>query len=597
MRLRKTHKAPEKDIKGKPAKECDREIFWGYAHGMERRRSMAVEGLKKTLVLGHRNPDTDSICSAICYAGFKHQLTGENYEPCRAGNVNPETQYVLDYFNLKAPRLVENVKTQVKDIEIRKTKGVSRGISLKNAWGLMQENNVVTLPCVTEEGLLEGVITIGDITKSYMNLYDSSIISKACTKYANILDTLEGSMVVGDSETYFDQGKVLIAAANPDLMENYIEKHDLVILGNRYESQLCAIEMEAGCIIVCEGAGVSLTIRKLAQERGCAVITTPYDTYTTARLINQSMPISYFMTKENIIEFSEEDYLDDIREIMASKRHRDFPVLDSDGKYIGMISRRNLLGAKGKSIILVDHNEKSQAVEGMESADIREIIDHHRLGTVETMSPVFFRNQPLGCTATIIYQMYQENHMEIDKTTAGLLCSAIISDTLLFRSPTCTAVDKAAGLALAQIAGLDIEKYAIDMFSAGSNLKGKSDGDIFYQDFKRFTVGNSVFGIGQITSLNAVELKDLRSRMSVYTEKEREQHEIDMMFFMLTNILTESTDLICTGQGAEQLITTAFHVADEDVENVSAQTGIVKLPGVVSRKKQLAPQIMMALQQ
>ena len=558
---------------------------------------MAVEGLKKTLVLGHRNPDTDSICSAICYAGFKHQLTGENYEPCRAGNVNPETQYVLDYFNLKAPRLVENVKTQVKDIEIRKTKGVSRGISLKNAWGLMQENNVVTLPCVTEEGLLEGVITIGDITKSYMNLYDSSIISKACTKYANILDTLEGSMVVGDSEAYFDQGKVLIAAANPDLMENYIEKHDLVILGNRYESQLCAIEMEAGCIIVCEGAGVSLTIRKLAQERGCAVITTPYDTYTTARLINQSMPISYFMTKENIIEFSEEDYLDDIREIMASKRHRDFPVLDSDGKYIGMISRRNLLGAKGKSIILVDHNEKSQAVEGMESADIREIIDHHRLGTVETMSPVFFRNQPLGCTATIIYQMYQENHMEIDKTTAGLLCSAIISDTLLFRSPTCTAVDKAAGLALAQIAGLDVEKYAIDMFSAGSNLKGKSDGDIFYQDFKRFTVGNSVFGIGQITSLNAVELKDLRSRMSVYTEKEREQHEIDMMFFMLTNILTESTDLICTGQGAEQLITTAFHVADEDVENVSAQTGIVKLPGVVSRKKQLAPQIMMALQQ
>ena len=557
---------------------------------------MAVEELKKTLVLGHRNPDTDSICSAICYAGFKHQLTGENYEPCRAGNVNPETQYVLDYFKLKAPRLVENVKTQVKDIEIRKTKGVSRGISLKNAWGLMQENNVVTLPCVTEEGLLEGVITIGDITKSYMNLYDSSIISKACTKYANILDTLEGSMVVGDSEAYFDRGKVLIAAANPDLMENYIEKHDLVILGNRYESQLCAIEMEAGCIIVCEGAGVSLTIRKLAQERGCAVITTPYDTYTTARLINQSMPISYFMTKENIIEFSEEDYLDDIREIMASKRHRDFPILDSDGKYIGMISRRNLLGAKGKSIILVDHNERSQAVEGMESADIREIIDHHRLGTVETMSPVFFRNQPLGCTATIIYQMYQENHIEIDKTTAGLLCSAIISDTLLFRSPTCTPIDKAAGLALAQIAGLDIEKYAIDMFSAGSNLKGKSDGDIFYQDFKRFTVGNSVFGIGQITSLNAVELKDLRTRMSAYTEKEREQHEIDMMFFMLTNILTESTDLICTGQGAEQLIANAFRVKDEDMENVSGQTGIVKLPGVVSRKKQLAPQIMMALQ-
>ena len=400
---------------------------------------MAVEELKKTLVLGHRNPDTDSICSAICYAGFKHQLTGENYEPCRAGNVNPETQYVLDYFKLKAPRLVENVKTQVKDIEIRKTKGVSRGISLKNAWGLMQENNVVTLPCVTEEGLLEGVITIGDITKSYMNLYDSSIISKACTKYANILDTLEGSMVVGDSEAYFDRGKVLIAAANPDLMENYIEKHDLVILGNRYESQLCAIEMEAGCIIVCEGAGVSLTIRKLAQERGCAVITTPYDTYTTARLINQSMPISYFMTKENIIEFSEEDYLDDIREIMASKRHRDFPILDSDGKYIGMISRRNLLGAKGKSIILVDHNEKSQAVEGMESADIREIIDHHRLASELPYPPLISYIEPAASSASELVAEILEQVMptgEISKECADLMLAGMLLDTDQFTRNT-----------------------------------------------------------------------------------------------------------------------------------------------------------------
>ncbi len=378
-------------------------------------------------------------------------------------------------------------------------------------------------------------------------------------------------------------------------MENYIEKNDLVILGNRYESQLCAIEMEAGCIIVCEGAGVSLTIRKLAQERGCTVMTTPYDTYTTARLINQSMPVSHFMTMENVIAFSDEDYLDDIRDIMASKRHRDFPILDGDGKYLGMISRRNLLGAKGKQIILVDHNERSQAVEGMENADIREIIDHHRLGTVETMSPVFFRNQPLGCTATIICQMYQEAGADIDKTTAGLLCSAIISDTLLFRSPTCTAVDKAAASDLAEIAGIKMEEYARKMFAAGSNLKGKSDEDIFYQDFKRFTAGNSVFGIGQITSLNPVELEELKGRMLAYSEKAREQHNVDMMFFMLTNILKESTELICVGPGAEQLVATAFHVNGEDERE--ELDGIVSLPGVVSRKKQLAPQIMMALQQ
>lgn len=559
---------------------------------------MANQEKEKTLVIGHRNPDTDSICSAICYANFKHQVTGEEYEACRAGSLNPETQFVMDYFKAKVPRLVENVKTQVKDIEIRKTKGVERGISLKNAWSLMQENNVVTLPCVSEDGVLEGVITIGDITKSYMNLYDSSIISKAKTRYSNILDTLEGTIVIGNADDYFDEGKVLIAAANPDLMENYIEKNDLVILGNRYESQLCAIEMEASCIIVCEGAGVSLTIRKLAQERGCTVITTPFDTYTTARLINQSMPISYFMTADKIITFLDEDYLDDIREVMAKKRHRDFPILDNNGKYLGMISRRNLLGARGKKIILVDHNERTQAVEGMENADILEIIDHHRLGTVETMSPVYFRNQPLGCTATIIYQMYHENGLTIDKQTAGLLCSAIISDTLLFRSPTCTAVDKAAALDLASIAGIDIEAYAIEMFSAGSNLKGKSDEDIFYQDFKRFTAGSSVFGIGQITSLNAVELKALVPRMLAFSDKAREQHGVDMMFFMLTNILTESTTLICVGNGADQLITTAFHLGEaEDGEPANREAGVIELPGVVSRKKQLAPQIMMALQQ
>ena len=558
---------------------------------------MSEERKRRTIVIGHKNPDTDSICSAICYAALKSKITGNEYVAGRAGHVNEETQYVLNYFHVEAPQLIESVKTQVKDIEIRATKGVDRNISLKKAWNLMQDAHVVTLPAVSEKGVLEGLITVGDITKSYMNVLDSSILSKAHTQYKNILETLEGAMVVGDENDYFDQGKVLIAAANPDMMEYYISEHDLVILGNRYESQLCAIEMEADCIIVCEGAAVSMTIRKLAQEHGCTVMTTPYDAYTAARLINQSMPIGHFMKTEDLITFEDSDCIDDVKEVMASKRHRDFPVLDKDGKYLGMISRRNLLGAKGKQIILVDHNEKNQAVDGLENADIQEIIDHHKLGTVETISPVFFRNQPVGCTATIVYQMYHENNVEIDKATAGMLCSAIISDTLLFRSPTCTAVDKAAGLALAQIAGLDVEKYAIDMFSAGSNLKGKSDGDIFYQDFKRFTVGNSVFGIGQITSLNAVELKDLRSRMSVYTEKEREQHEIDMMFFMLTNILTESTDLICTGQGAEQLITTAFHVADEDVENVSAQTGIVKLPGVVSRKKQLAPQIMMALQQ
>lgn len=554
------------------------------------------QGLKrKTLVIGHRNPDTDSICSAVCYANLKRAVTGEDYIPARAGHVNGETGFVLDYFGVEEPVLVEDVRTQVRDIEIRKTKGVADNISLKRAWNIMQENNVVTIPAVREDGTLEGLITVGDITKTYMNIYDSSILSKANTQYSNIIETLEADLVIGSAEAYFNQGKVLIAAANPDLMEFYIEPHDLVILGNRYESQLCAIEMGADCIIVCEGAGVSMTIKKIAQERGCTIIATTYDTYTAARLINQSMPISYFMTREHLITFESDDYIDEIRDVMANKRHRDFPILDKDGRYLGMISRRNLLGAKGKRVVLVDHNEKNQAVAGIENAEILEIIDHHRLGTIQTMSPVFFRNQPLGCTATIIYQMYQEAGVKVEPKIAGLLCSAIVSDTLLFRSPTCTPMDEMAARALADIAGIEIEKYAMEMFGAGSNLKGKSDEEIFYQDFKRFTSGKIAIGVGQITSLNGEELESIRPRIINYMENARQENSLDLVFFMLTNILTESTDLVCEGNGALQLAEKAFRTEpEEDQEHTNP---MVRLPGVVSRKKQLIPALMLAEQE
>ena len=552
---------------------------------------MAEYNKHKTIVIGHKNPDTDSICSAICYANLKRILTGQDYVPGRAGHVNEETQFVLKYFGVQAPELIEHVKTEVRDIDIRQTKGVKRNISLKKAWNTMQDANVVTLPAVTEDGILEGLITVGDIAQSYMNVYDSSILSKANTQYSNIVETLEGHLVIGSEENYFNEGKVLIAAANPDMMEYYISKNDLVILGNRYESQLCAIEMEADCIIVCEGAAVSMTIRKLAQEHGCTVMTTPYDAYTAARLINQSMPIGHFMKTEDLITFEDSDCIDDVKEVMASKRHRDFPVLDKDGKYLGMISRRNLLGAKGKQIILVDHNEKNQAVDGLENADIQEIIDHHKLGTVETISPVFFRNQPVGCTATIVYQMYHENNVEIDKATAGMLCSAIISDTLLFRSPTCTPIDKMAATELAKIAEIDMDRYAADMFSAGSNLRGKSNDEIFYQDFKLFNSGKTSYGVGQISSLNADELVELKERLLPFLKKPHEEHGVDMIFFMLTNILTESTSLLCEGEGAEDLIRTAFHM---EAAGENDEANVVELPGVVSRKKQLIPSIMIA---
>ena len=309
------------------------------------------------------------------------------FVPRRAGQISQETQYVLDRFHIDPPDYLPNVGTRVKDMEIRHIPGVSSHISLKKAWNLMRTQNVNTLPIVKDGNILEGLITIGDIAQSYMDVYDNAILSTARTQYKNILETLDGKMVVGNEHAYFVKGKVVIAAANPDLMESYIEENDLVILGNRYESQLCAIEMNASCIIVCEGAPVSRTIQRLAEERVCVVISTPHDTYTVARLINQSMPVKHFMKKEHLQTFNLDDYTESIRDIMAKKRYRDFPVLDKHGAYAGMISRRNLLGTKRRRVILVDHNETSQAVDNIQEAEILEIIDHHRIGSLEDRFP------------------------------------------------------------------------------------------------------------------------------------------------------------------------------------------------------------------
>lgn len=547
------------------------------------------EKKRPVFVIGHKNPDTDSICSAIAYANLKEKITGEEYIARRAGHLNEETQYILERFGVKAPEYIKDVGTQVKDIEIRETEGVSEDISLKEAWTLMKENNVVTLPITTKERQLIGLITIGDIATSYMDMYDSSILATANTKYQNIIETLDATLIIGDAEAYFNKGKVLVAAANPDLMENYIEPNDLVILGNRYESQLCAIEMNAACIIVCEGAPVSLTIKKLAEEEHCTVISTPHDTFTAARLINQSMPIRYFMRRDHLITFHTDDFTEKLKEVMSKKRHRDFPILDKQGLYIGMVSRRNLLNAARKKVIMVDHNEKNQAVDGIENADILEIIDHHRLGSVETIAPVFFRNQPLGCTATIVYQMYQEAGISVDKIVAALLCSAIISDTLMFRSPTCTMVDRNVAQELAEIAEVKIEELANDMFRAGSNLKSKTPEEIFYQDFKKFSMNDTTFGVGQINSMNSEELMELKERLYPYMKDMIKHAGVQMIFFMLTDIVKESTELIFVGENAEQLISNAF--------SIRAQGDSFILKNVVSRKKQLIPAIMADIQQ
>ena len=543
---------------------------------------------KQTYVIGHKNPDTDSICSAIAYAHLKKEITGERYSARRAGQINEETQYVLKRFQMRAPKLLPDVKLQLQDAEINKIEGCGPNVSIKRAWELLEKQKMKTLPILENDELL-GIITAGDIASSYMDIYDNTILAGAKTQYSNIIDTLDGTLITGDPEKYFTKGKVSIGASSPDLMTEFIAPDDLVILGNRYESHSCAIDINVNCIIVCQNAVVSEVLVRRAESPGIVIIQTPYDTFNVARLINQSIPVKHFMTpKDQLCKFYIDDYIDDIREVITKRTFREFPILNKQGKLQGFVSRRRVMNVSKKQVILVDHNERSQAVDGLEEAEIMEIIDHHRLGNIETAGPVYFRNQPVGCTATIVYQMYQEHGVEITPQYAGILCSAIISDTLMFRSPTCTAIDISTAEHLARIADVNMEELSAAMFKAGSNLEGKTPKELFYRDFKQFRVGDMQFGVGQINSMDAEEIKKMKEMLKDYLQKALRDNRVDMIFFMLTNIMTESSEILCCGQNAKQIVIEAFDLP-EDSEKII-------LKKVVSRKKQVVPLLMSTLQ-
>ena len=540
---------------------------------------------KKVWVVGHKNPDTDSICAAISYAYLKNQSGDKKtYVAKRAGAVNEETRYVLERFGVEEPPLVTYAGAQIKDINIRKTAGVSNQISLKRAWELMKKLEVVTLPVTNQFGKLEGVIVTKDIATSYMDVLDNCVLSKARTQYKTIAETIDGEVYAGNEHAHFVRGKVVIATSNPEYMADYIEDDDLVILGDREEAQMQAIRSNASCIIIGGGLEVAEEVKKLAEKRDCVIITTPFDTFSVARLINQSMPIKQYMTRRELVTFDIDDYVDDVKDVMSRVRHRDFPVLGSNGNYVGMISRRNLMNMQKKQIILVDHNEKSQAVDGLGEAEILEIIDHHRLGSLETVSPVYFRNQPLGCTSTIIYQMYQEQRVEIPKEIAGLLLSAIISDTLMFRSPTCTPLDKSVAKRLAEIADVDIEDHAKKMFRAGSDFKNKTTEEIFYQDFKIFHTEDCDFGVAQISAMSGEELEQIGEQLRPFLPQVLGEKRLNMVYVMLTDILEESSKIIFAGEDAGKILAHAFK-KQEDADGIL-------LDGIISRKKQMIPTLM-----
>ena len=544
----------------------------------------------KVVVIGHRNPDTDSICSAIAYAELKNKTSDLVCEPRRAGKMNQETEFVLKKFGVKPPRMCTDVNPKIRDVDYREMPGIPGSTSLRKAWEIMRDKQIDTLPVTSPDNELEGVITVKDIATANMDVFDTGILAKSRTTYRNILETLGGTMVVGREDDVCTTGHIRIGTATPEMLENTVEKGDIVILTNRYESQLCAIEKEASLLILCNNAKVGRTIQRIAEETGVAIMTTPVDTYAAGKLISQCAPISYYMTRSDIIKFTLVTPVADVTRVMAKVRHRYFPILDEDGKYCGMVSRRNIINLQKRRIILVDHNEATQAVEGFDQAEILEIIDHHRIGSLETSGPVYFRNQPVGCTATIITQMYDENGMEIPPQIAGLLLAAILSDTLVFRSPTCTPLDEALAKRLAKIAGVDIDEFASEMFEAGEKLDGKTAEEVFLQDFKVFMCGDIRFGVAQGSYMTRKNLLAAEALLQPYLEEARNKQNVEDIYMLLTDVPKEESVVISDGRYASEVLSDGF-------ETQPAEDGSFTLPGVVSRKKQFIPALMTAYQE
>ena len=544
----------------------------------------------KVVVIGHRNPDTDSICSAIAYAELKNKTSDLVCEPRRAGKMNQETEFVLKKFGVKPPRMCTDVNPKIRDVDYREMPGIPGSTSLRKAWEIMRDQQIDTLPVTSADNELEGVITVKDIATANMDVFDTGILAKSQTTYRNILETLGGTMVVGREDDVCTTGHIRIGTATPEMLENTVEKGDIVILTNRYESQLCAIEKEASLLIICNGSKVGHTIQRIAEEMGVAIMSAPVDTYAAGKLISQCAPISYYMTRSDIMKFTLVTPVADVTRVMAKVRHRYFPILDEDGKYCGMVSRRNIIALRKRRIILVDHNEATQAVEGFDQAEILEIIDHHRIGSLETSGPVYFRNQPVGCTATIITQMYDENGMEIPPQIAGLLLAAILSDTLVFRSPTCTPLDEALAKRLAKIAGVDIDEFASEMFEAGEKLDGKTAEEVFLQDFKVFMCGDIRFGVAQGSYMTRKNLLAAEALLQPYLEEARNKQNVEDIYMLLTDVPKEESVVISDGRYASEVLSDGF-------ETQPAEDGSFTLPGVVSRKKQFIPALMTAYQE
>ena len=537
-------------------------------------------------VTGHKNPDSDSICAAYAYAEFKNKIGDVETVACRLGNPNQETQYILDYFNAEAPRLLKTVKLKVEDLQFDNISPVSPEISLKTAWSIMRDKNIKTLPVADENDHLLGVLAVSNLTSCYMDIWDNRILAKSNTTLDNIIDTLSAKVsYVNEKVTHFP-GKIVVTAMQPDTMSGHIDEGDIAIVGDREEAQAALIKLNISLMIVTGGYAPSEKIVSLAKEHGVTIIVTQHDSFTASRLIVQSIPVGYVMVKENIVSFTTDDLVDDIKGIMTETRFRSYPVLDQNGRVVGTVSRYHLISNHKKKVIQVDHNERGQSVDGLEDAEVLEIIDHHRVADIQTNNPIYFRNEPVGSTSTIVAKCFFESGIRPSRKAAGLLCGAIISDTLLFRSPTCTPQDQYICKKLAEIADINIEEFAKEMFKAGTSLKGKTVEQIFNSDFKPFTIEDTKVGIAQVNTMDIEGFMPLKEEMLNYMDQKAKEAGLDMVMLLLTDILNEGSEILVTGNKPE-IVEKAFNVTLKDKGAF--------LPGVLSRKKQVVPPITNAI--
>lgn len=537
---------------------------------------------KPIYVIGHKNPDTDSICSAIAYANLK-RLQGYNAVPARAGKINAETKYVLEYFSMEEPEYIDDLYPRVKDIMANDYYIIKSGSNLKELGKILRKNKIQSIPVVDDNNKLLGIISVSDLAHRYFHELEMQDLCNTGVDYAAILKVLDAKLICGNNLNRKVSGRVKIAAAKSETLRTRLAKGEIVLARDRVNAHLVAIEVGVACLIVTGNSAIEQRVVDTAIDKDIIIIRSPYDTYTSARLINQSIPVNHIMQK-NVLGFKPTDLVSDIKNTIVSTNHRNYPVIEND-KLVGVINRNKLIAPQKEEIILVDHNEITQAVEGVEEAHIIEIIDHHRLGGLQTNEPIFIHHEPVGSTATIIVNMYWQLGFKIENKIAGLLLSAIISDTILFKSPTSTQIDKESAEALALLLDIDLNKFGINLLSSGINTKNISPIEIIHNDLKEFSLGKNSIAIGQISVMNPQVILSKKLDILNYMNYLQRKEGFDLIILMVTDIINESTHLIYTDTAASII---------EKAYKVSAISNEAYLPNVMSRKKQIIPPLMEA---